>query len=74
MQPNSTTFKYRQTAGGSLLPLTLLESNSTHVTVELQEFCISGANTYCPEGTINLILSEGFKNPRSITASFSNFF
>lgn len=68
------TIQFMETGGSSPTAMTVVSTDSTHVTLEFEEFC-SGADALCADGTtMSITITQGFKNARTVLSSFSQYF
>ena len=68
------TIQYKETGGTTVNAMTVVSSNSTHVTLEYVEFCNGGGALCADATTMSITITQGFKNPRTVLTSFSNYF
>jgi hypothetical protein len=69
-----STIQYKENNSGTAKDITVVSTDSNHVTLEYVEFC-NGGGTICSDGsTMSITLTQGFKNPRTIKSTYSQYF
>ena len=67
------TIQYKQSGGSSISVMSEVSTDTNHITVEYVEFC-NGGGTLCVDGTtMEIVITQGFKNARTIPTSTSQY-
>ena len=67
------TIQYKQSGSTSVSALTEVSTDTNHVTVEYVEFC-NGGGTLCGDGTtMEIVITQGFKNARTVPTTSTQY-
>jgi hypothetical protein len=70
----SDTIQFKETGGSTATAMTVVSTDTNHVTLEYEEFC-SGGGAICADGTtMSITITQGFKNARTVLTSFTQYF
>ncbi|CAI2359515.1 unnamed protein product [Moneuplotes crassus] len=68
------TIQYKQTSSSTVNAMTVVSTDSTHIVLEYEAFCSSGGSTCSDGSTMSITITQGFKNPRTVISTFTNYF
>jgi hypothetical protein len=70
----SDTILFKETGGSTTTAMTVISTDTNHVTLEYDEFC-NGGGAICADGTtMSITITQGFKNARTVLTSFTQYF